>query len=83
MTAVCYFSRSTILLHFGVESKPNICTSQKPMMAIQSRDKNSPRNQPQPGQVAQSVEQWTENPRVGSSILSLATIHFLQIKVVG
>ena len=25
------------------------------------------------GQVAQSVEQWTENPRVGSSILSLAT----------
>ncbi len=26
------------------------------------------------GQVAQSVEQGTENPRVGSSILSLATI---------
>ena len=26
------------------------------------------------GQVAQLVEQWTENPRVGSSILSLATI---------
>ena len=26
------------------------------------------------GQVAQSVEQWTENPRVGSSILPLATI---------
>ena len=25
------------------------------------------------GQVAQSVEQGTENPRVGSSILSLAT----------
>ena len=25
------------------------------------------------GQVAQSVEQWTENPRVGSSILPLAT----------
>ena len=25
------------------------------------------------GQVAQLVEQWTENPRVGSSILSLAT----------
>ena len=27
------------------------------------------------GQVAQSVEQWTENPRVGSSILPLATTH--------
>ena len=26
------------------------------------------------GQVAQSVEQWTENPRVGSSILPLATM---------
>lgn len=26
------------------------------------------------GQVAQSVEQWIENPRVGSSILPLATI---------
>ena len=25
------------------------------------------------GQVAQLVEQWTENPRVGSSILPLAT----------
>ena len=25
-------------------------------------------------QVAQSVEQWIENPRVGSSILSLGTI---------
>ncbi len=25
------------------------------------------------GEVAQSVEQWTENPRVLSSILSLAT----------
>ena len=50
------------------------------MMAIQSRDKNSPRNQPQPGQVAQSVEQWTENPRVGSSILSLATIHYFADK---
>ena len=29
---------------------------------------------PSKGQVAQLVEQWTENPRVGSSILSLATI---------
>jgi hypothetical protein len=29
------------------------------------------------GQVAQLVEQRTENPRVGSSILSLATIDFL------
>ena len=29
---------------------------------------------PRDGQVAQSVEQGTENPRVGSSILSLATI---------
>jgi hypothetical protein len=28
------------------------------------------------GQVAQSVEQGTENPCVGSSILSLATIFF-------
>ena len=25
-----------------------------------------------PGQIAQSVEQWTENPRVGSSNLPLA-----------
>ena len=25
------------------------------------------------GQVAQLVEQWTENPRVGSSILPLTT----------
>lgn len=32
------------------------------------------------GQVAQSVEQRTENPRVGSSILSLATIHLIFIK---
>jgi hypothetical protein len=29
------------------------------------------------GQVAQSVEQRIENPRVGSSILPLATIHIL------
>ena len=29
-----------------------------------------------PGQVAQSVEQGTENPRVGGSIPSLATIVF-------
>ena len=28
------------------------------------------------GQVAQSVEQWTENPRVGGSIPPLATILF-------
>jgi hypothetical protein len=28
------------------------------------------------GQVAQSVEQWTENPRVGGSIPPLATIIF-------
>ena len=27
------------------------------------------------GQVAQSVEQWTENPRVGGSIPPLATNH--------
>jgi hypothetical protein len=26
------------------------------------------------GQIAQSVEQWTENPRVGGSIPPLATI---------
>ena len=26
-------------------------------------------------QVAQSVEQWTENPRVGGSIPSLGTMH--------
>ncbi len=32
------------------------------------------------GQVAQSVEQWTENPRVGSSILSLATIFLLHTR---
>jgi hypothetical protein len=31
------------------------------------------------GQVAQSVEQGTENPRVGSSILSLATIFLIFI----
>ena len=31
------------------------------------------------GQVAQSVEQGTENPRVGSSILSLATILLIKI----
>ena len=30
-----------------------------------------------PGQVAQLVEQRTENPRVGSSILPLATLEFL------
>ncbi len=29
---------------------------------------------PAHGQVAQSVEQWTENPRVGGSIPPLATI---------
>src|SRR3954462_11837068 len=29
---------------------------------------------PNGAQVAQSVEQWIENPRVGSSILSLGTI---------
>ena len=33
------------------------------------------------GQVAQLVEQGTENPRVGSSILSLATIFINEIKV--
>jgi hypothetical protein len=27
-------------------------------------------------QVAQSVEQWIENPRVGGSIPPLGTIHF-------
>ena len=32
------------------------------------------------GQVAQSVEQRTENPRVGSSILSLATISSISEK---
>ncbi len=31
------------------------------------------------GQIAQSVEQWTENPRVGSSILPLATTLFTYI----
>jgi hypothetical protein len=31
------------------------------------------------GQVAQSVEQWTENPRVGGSIPPLATIPFRSI----
>jgi hypothetical protein len=32
-------------------------------------------------EVAQSVEQWTENPRVPSSILGLGTsIHLLLIK---
>ena len=31
-----------------------------------------------PGQVAQSVEQWTENPRVGGSIPPLATIKLRQ-----
>ena len=34
------------------------------------------------GQVAQSVEQGTENPRVGSSILSLATIHHIYQSVI-
>jgi hypothetical protein len=29
-----------------------------------------------PAEVAQSVEQGTENPRVGSSILSLGTIDY-------
>ena len=35
-------------------------------------------------EVAQSVEQWTENPRVGSSILSLGTplANFLGIGLV-
>ncbi len=32
-----------------------------------------PRPHVSPGQVAQSVEQWTENPRVGGSIPPLAT----------
>ena len=31
-----------------------------------------------PGQVAQSVEQWTENPRVGGSIPPLATNEMLK-----
>lgn len=34
------------------------------------------RRQGKRAQVAQSVEQWIENPRVGSSILSLGTIVF-------
>ena len=34
------------------------------------------------GQVAQSVEQRTENPRVGSSILPLATIPFIDLPVI-
>ncbi len=33
------------------------------------------------GQVAQSVEQWTENPRVGSSILPLATMQSRRISI--
>jgi hypothetical protein len=32
------------------------------------------------GQVAQSVEQWTENPRVGGSIPPLATILFKYLR---
>jgi hypothetical protein len=32
------------------------------------------------GQVAQSVEQWTENPRVGGSIPPLATITFKYLR---
>ena len=36
-----------------------------------------PAKGPYNGQVAQLVEQWTENPRVGSSILSLATTFHL------
>ena len=34
------------------------------------------------GQVAQSVEQGTENPRVGSSILSLATFRIKDLRPV-
>ena len=33
---------------------------------------------PLKGQVAQLVEQWTENPRVGGSIPPLATISLLK-----
>ena len=36
-----------------------------------------------PGQVAQLVEQRTENPRVGSSILPLATSHRLRVLHLG
>ena len=35
---------------------------------------------PAHGQVAQSVEQWTENPRVGGSIPPLATIPFKYLR---
>ena len=33
-------------------------------------------------EVAQSVEQGTENPRVGSSILSLGTINFRGLRLI-
>lgn len=38
-----------------------------------SRAGGTPAYHPSYGQIAQMVERWAENPRVGSSILSLAT----------
>ncbi len=52
---------STLIDPYGLTSDASVCLIRVPVYPID-------------GQVAQSVEQGTENPRVGSSILSLATI---------
>ena len=47
---------------------------QRDCLTIAVRGRSNTRPPEHGGQVAQLVEQRTENPRVGSSILSLATI---------
>ena len=58
----------------------DIRVDSSPRNRLNTRFKIQPRHHPMAtsfpnGQVAQSVEQGTENPCVGSSILSLATIY--------
>ena len=54
--------------------RSDLCNSAPPQWWDGQLREEPPRKQH--GQVAQSVEQGIENPRVGSSILSLATIFF-------
>ena len=69
--------------HLG-RTEPNQCFREKKTAAAEAVQVDAPEadrfnTRPFCGQVAQSVEQRTENPRVGSSILPLATIPFTDL----
>ena len=52
------------------------CRPAEPLDSAKTVLYKAPPSRPRPAQVAQSVEQRTENPRVGGSIPPLGTIHF-------